>query len=191
MTTTVQEAGPRDRLLETADRLFYDEGIHTVGIDRILEEAGVAKASLYKFFGNKDGLVKAYLDQRQERVKERIARHLALAGDDPRERLLSVFDSQAEVISRPNFRGCAFNTATAEVPRGDELESIAQVFRHYIRGTFETLAREAGAPDPAELARELHFIYDGAEQAARMDADSSAASAARRAAAVIIAHALA
>ena len=162
MTTTVQEAGPRERLLATADRLFYEEGIHTVGIDRILDEAGVAKASLYKFFGNKDGLVTAYLDQRQARVQERIARYLALAGDDATARLLSVFDSQAEVISRPNFRGCAFNAATAEVARGHDLESKAKVFRTYVRETLETRAREAGAADTAELARELHFIYDGA-----------------------------
>ena len=186
MSVTLQEAGPRERLLDTADRLFYAEGIHTVGIDRILEESGVAKASLYKYFGNKDGLVRAYLGQRQDRVRERIARYHEAAGDNPRERILAVFDSQAEVISQPNFRGCAFATATAEVARGDELESLAQEYRAYIREMLRTLAEEAGAPNPADLARELHFIYDGAEQAARMDGDSSAATVARRMATVII-----
>lgn len=186
MTVTAQETGPRERLLETADRLFYAEGIHTVGIDRIIDESGVAKASLYKYFGNKDGLVKAYLNRRQERVRERIARHLIAAGGDPRERLLAVFDSQAEVISQPNFHGCAFATATAEVASGDDLEEIAQEYRAYIRETLRTLAEEAGASNAADLARELHFIYDGAEQAARMDRDLAAATVARRMAGVII-----
>src|SRR2546421_12006254 len=97
----------RDRLLAAADELFYNEGINNVGIDRVIEHAGVAKASLYSNFGSKDELVRAYLQRMHERriarVLERIARHRS-----PRERLLAVFDGVAETFSHPDYRGCAF-----------------------------------------------------------------------------------
>src|SRR6201997_5640034 len=97
-------AGPsaRERLLEAANELFYDEGIHTVGIDRVIERAGVAKASLYSTFGSKDELVRAYLRgraaTRQKRVSERIART-----EDPRQRILAVFDLLGELAAAPSF----------------------------------------------------------------------------------------
>src|SRR3954469_8548888 len=97
----------RERLLAAADELFYAEGVHTVGIDRIIERAGVAKASLYSSFGSKEELVRAYLENRHE-----IRRNRLLAGlerfDNPRDRLLGVFDVLAELTATPGFRGCAF-----------------------------------------------------------------------------------
>lgn len=191
MSVRADERSPRERLLETADRLFYAEGIHTVGIDRILEEAGVAKASLYKCFGSKDGLVKAYLEGRHERQKARIARALERAGDDPRARLLAVFDAQAELFATPGFRGCAFAAATAEVPVGDELEHVAGGYRGYVRQILRELAAEAGVRDADRLACQLHLIYDGAQQAARMDRAPSVALLARETAAVVVDAALA
>src|SRR4051795_873751 len=103
----------RDRLLAAADELFYAEGVHTVGIDRGIERAGVAKASLYSTFGNKEGLVKAYLEGRHERRRARLLEGLAQY-EDPRDRLLGVFDVIADAIDRPTFRGCAFYNASAE-----------------------------------------------------------------------------
>jgi AcrR family transcriptional regulator len=79
----------RDRLLAAADELFYEEGVHVVGIDRIVERAGVAKASLYSTFGSKDELVRAYLENHFRRRQNRVARVLA-AYDTPRARLLGV-----------------------------------------------------------------------------------------------------
>src|ERR1700709_2162113 len=98
----------RDRLLAASDELFYAEGIHTVGIDRGLDKAGVAKGSLYyNFAGGKDELVETYLANRhglwQAKVESRIAAHT-----DPRERVLSVFDALGDLFSSPDFRGCAF-----------------------------------------------------------------------------------
>src|SRR5205807_4309408 len=80
----------RNRLLAAADELFYAEGVHVVGVDRIVERAGVTKASLYNTFGSKEELVRAYLEQHMRRRQERIARILA-ANDTPRERILGVF----------------------------------------------------------------------------------------------------
>src|ERR1700753_414152 len=105
----------RERLLAAASELFYAEGVHTVGIDRVIERAGVAKASLYNTFGSKDELVRAYLQGRHATQAARIARFLD-QHTDPRLRLLSVFDAQGELFAQRTFRGCAFNAATAEPP---------------------------------------------------------------------------
>src|SRR3954467_10559119 len=94
--TSARRPSARVRLLAAADELFYEEGIHTVGIDRIIERAGVAKASLYSSFGSKEELVRAYLAGRHESRKERITAALARY-DDPRRRLLGVFDVVAEI----------------------------------------------------------------------------------------------
>src|ERR1700742_835024 len=103
---------PRERLLSAADELFYDEGVHSVGIDRVIERAGVAKASLYSAFGSKDELVRAYLELREagrrQRISERIAKHEA-----PRDRILAVFDLLGEQAALPGYRGCAFINASA------------------------------------------------------------------------------
>src|SRR5580698_11114603 len=97
----------RERLLAAANELFYREGVHTVGIDRVIERAGVAKASLYNTFGSKDELVRAYLDGRHAEMAGRITRALGRY-DTPRDRLLGVFEAQGEVFAQPGFRGCAF-----------------------------------------------------------------------------------
>src|ERR1700760_123961 len=92
----------RERLLAAANELFYDEGIQTVGIDRIIEKAGVAKASLYNTFGSKDELIRAYLDSRGESRRAAIEAEMAKA-DTPRGRLLAVFDALEKLFRRPGF----------------------------------------------------------------------------------------
>ena len=172
-------AGPsaRERLLEAANELFYDEGVHTVGIDRVIERAGVAKASLYNPFGSKDELVRAYLEGRHARVADRITRYLERYSD-PRDRLLGVFEAQGELFAEQGFRGCAFVSASAESP-GEAVSRAADDYRGWVRGLLTGLARAAGAPDPERLGRQLHMIYDGASLSARMDRDPSSAAAAR------------
>jgi AcrR family transcriptional regulator len=179
-------AGPsaRERLLEAANELFYDEGVHTVGIDRVIERAGVAKASLYNSFGSKDELVRAYLEKRHERVASRITRYLERYSD-PRERLLGVFEAQGELFVEQGFRGCAFVSASAESP-GEAVSRVSDDYRGWVRGLFTTLAREARVPEPEKLARQLHLIYDGASLSARMDRDPSASTAARAAAEALL-----
>ena len=179
-------AGPsaRERLLEAANELFYDEGVHTVGIDRVIERAGVAKASLYNAFGSKDELVRAYLEGRHARTTARITRYLERYSD-PRDRLLGVFEAQGEVFAEPGFRGCAFVSASAESP-GEGVSRAADDYRGWVRGLLTGLAREAGAPDPERLGRQLHMIYDGASLSARMDHDPSASVTARAAAEALL-----
>jgi len=180
----------RERLLAAATELFYAEGIHTVGIDRIIERAGVAKASLYNTFGSKDELVRVYLQERHAvtavRLTAAIARH-----ETPRERLLAVFDYQGERIADPTFRGCAFVNASAETPPGSPIEAASDEYRGWFRSTVVELTRQAGVADPDALAEQLILLYDGAHTAARMDRNRAASTAARAAGEALLDAALA
>jgi AcrR family transcriptional regulator len=179
----------RERLLAAANELFYDEGVHTVGIDRVIEHAGVAKASLYNTFGSKEELIRAYLETRHASIAERITQALGRYGN-PRDRLLGVFEAQGELFTEPGYHGCAFVSASAESHPGDRIEQAADAYRGWVRALFTDLAGQAGAPDPQALARQLHLLYDGSGLSARMDHDPSAAVAARAAAATLVDAAL-
>jgi AcrR family transcriptional regulator len=175
----------RERLLAAANDLFYAQGVQTVGIDRVIEHAGVAKASLYNTFGSKENLVRAYLESRHEATVDRLRSSIE-CHRDPRQRLLAVFDAQADIFAEPSFRGCAFITASAEAPDGGLIQHAADDYRAEIRSLLTELAREAGAGDPVALGRQLHLLYDGGGMAARMDRDEHAAAAAKAAAAVLL-----
>jgi AcrR family transcriptional regulator len=180
----------RERLLAAANELFYNEGVHTVGIDRVIEQAGVAKASLYNTFGSKDELVRAYLQTRHASVTQLIMRAVDRY-DTPRERLLAVFEGQGELFAQPGYHGCAFARASAESHPGDPAEQAAEGYRGWVRALLTELAGQAGAPEPAVLARQLHLLFDGSGQSARMDHDPAAAAVARTAAATLLDAALA
>jgi AcrR family transcriptional regulator len=182
-------ASARQRLLDAASQLFYEEGVHTVGVDRVVERAGVAKATLYALFGNKEGLVRAYLMARDEGIRGRMTRRLARYTTS-RERLLGVFDVQGLMFSEPGFRGCAFARANAEAPEGTSAEEVSEAHRAWLRSLFVDLARDAGARDPEELGRQLMLLYDGAALSAWMDHNPSAAHAARTVATALVDAAL-
>jgi len=179
----------RERLLAAADELFYEEGVNLVGIDRIIERAGVAKASLYDCFGSKEELIRSYLQQRHEarqvRLRERLARYAS-----PREKILAVFDAMAEAAAKPDFRGCAFARASAEARPGSSVKAACDESRAWNLALFADLARQAGAADPDRVAQQLRLLYDGASVSAHVDASSSAALAARAMAELLLDAAL-
>jgi AcrR family transcriptional regulator len=167
----------RERLLAAADELFYAEGVHVVGVERIVERAGVAKASLYSIFGSKDELVRAYLERHFRGRQARIASILATY-NTPRERLLGVFTEVDELLAGSQFRGCRFISAAAEARPGDASEVVAEDYRAWLRSLFTDLAEAAGAGDAKQLGRQLALLYDGAAVAARMDRDRGGAASA-------------
>ena len=179
MSTTNLEGSVRDRLLAAANELFYQEGIHSVGIERVLERAGVAKASLYSTFGSKDELVRAYLQARLERRQARINARIAPL-ESPREKILAIFDLIAELAAEPNFRGCAFVRACSEGPAGDsKVAHLCADTRGWTRGLYTDLARQAGVSDPDQVGRRLMLLYDGAMVGAAMEGGAGAAKLAR------------
>jgi AcrR family transcriptional regulator len=175
----------RERLLDAADELFYEEGVRTVGIDKVIERAGVAKASLYSTFGSKDELVRAYLTRRREARQERLTAIVA-AHPEPRAKILAIYDSLAESSRRPGFKGCAFINASAEAPAGSAAEQVTDELRGWVRALFRDLATQAGAADPEQLANQLFVLYDGAIVGARLDHAPIGMPAARAAAAALI-----
>jgi AcrR family transcriptional regulator len=183
-TAAVGRTSARERLLASADELFYEHGINRVGIDRIIEHAGVAKASLYDCFGSKEELIRAYLkrrgDKRQALLSEAIARQKT-----PRDKILSMFDALGQIVSRPNYRGCVFQRTSAEAIDGS-LKSTYDELRSWVRSQFTELAREAQAADPERLGRQLVLLYDGAAATAHLDGDKNAPQAAREIAAKML-----
>jgi AcrR family transcriptional regulator len=176
----------RDRLLAAANELFYEEGIHTVGIDRVIERAGVAKASLYSTFGSKDELIRAYLAARHQARQQRLTQKLARY-HNPREQLLGIFDVLGEVMVEAGFRGCAFLRASAELRASSgAVRSVCDDAREWTRSLFADLARAAGAARPDRLAQQLVLLYDGALVAALMDRDATAAASARAVAVTLL-----
>ncbi|GAA1620748.1 TetR/AcrR family transcriptional regulator [Nonomuraea maheshkhaliensis] len=182
---TAAKASARERLLEAADELFYSEGIQTVGIDRVIEHAGVAKASLYNTFKSKEGLVCAYLEHRFARRRDRVARAMTRFRT-PREQVLGVFDALGETFTDPQYNGCAFARATSEAPEDSAIRKVAEDYRVWIRDLFAGLLAASGCADPDTLARQFLLLYDGAAQSANLDHDPSAATTARAAASVLL-----
>jgi AcrR family transcriptional regulator len=182
---TTERRSARERLLAAADDLFYAEGVHVVGVDRIVERAGVTKATLYNTFGSKDELVRAYLENHFRRRQNRIAQILA-EHTTPRARLLAVFNEVEGLLAGSAFRGCRFISAAAESGPGDPGEVVAEKYRAWLWSLFTDLAKAVGVKNSREVGRQLFLLYDGAAVAARMDEDRGAAAKAVRTAVIAV-----
>jgi AcrR family transcriptional regulator len=171
--------------MATACRLFYEEGIQAVGIQRIIDEAGIAKASLYAHFASKDELVAAYLEEKGVSARASLVAHLDNPRLGPKAKLLKLFDVMAETAADPAFRGCPFQNATAEVADPSHpIRVAACAQRQWLRDVFAGLCREitgsAAAGD--RLTGVLMVLYNGAAATTLMDGDPNAARHARWAA---------
>jgi len=160
-TKTAKRPSARERLLAASNELFYRDGVHSTGIDAVIERAGVAKGSLYYIFGGKDELVAAYLRGRHEAWRQRVEAVQADI-DDPDLKILAIFDVIADYVSQPEFRGCPFNNAAAEAPAGQSQELAIKEYRDWLRQSFRQLAGDTGAADSEALADALIVLYDGA-----------------------------
>lgn len=160
--TRGQVSEARSRLLGTATRLFYLEGLHSVGIDRIVAEAKVTRATLYRHFPSKDELVVAYLRGADQAIRDR-AEKAAGSGRPPADALRAIARSIAEDIESPGFRGCAFLNAAAEYPDPEHPVHKA-VLAHrewFLRTVTDLLARTGRSPaEPA--GRHFVMLRDGA-----------------------------
>lgn len=185
MTQIAPRPTARERLLASAAELFYAEGVHTVGIDRVIEHAGVAKASLYKSFGSKDELVRAYLERRHAVIEDHTTAVLE-RWDDPVEKILGVFTAQGERAVVGDYRGCAFVSATAESAPDSGAQHATEAYRTWLHGLFRDLVTRAGFADVEILVPQLVMIYDGAALSVRLDANRDAAATARRTASLVL-----
>lgn len=150
------------RILATADGLFYSEGVHTVGVDRIISEAKVTKATFYKYFRSKDTLIVAYLQGRDKRARDFVA-GVDARFDTPEQRLRGIVTEIAEEIMRPGFHGCPFINAAAQFadPRHPVREAVI-AHREWYAATIEDLFRGMGHPHPGDAADDYFLARDGA-----------------------------
>jgi AcrR family transcriptional regulator len=158
----------RERLLDTADHLFYREGVRAVGIDRVLAEAGAAKASLYSHFGCKDELIAAHVERRAAGARVQIDAYLSSVS--PKERALRFFDWVVDWVSSPDFRGCPLQHVVAEI--GDTKHParvVAATQRDWLRARLLEWTKATGTNNPLATAGALIVLFDGAIAASEQD----------------------
>jgi AcrR family transcriptional regulator len=168
--------GARERILDTAYELFSRRGIHDVGIDELIERAGVAKATLYKHFPSKDELVLAFLEQREQIwTYGWVEAEARRRGTTPEAQLLAIFDLFDEWFHQDDFEGCSFINVLLEF--GDLDHPVGRASADYlenIRSVVRTLALEAGLRDPDAFALSWHILMKGSiVQAAEGDRDAA------------------
>ena len=176
----------RRRLLDTARELFYAEGIHAVGVDRIAAVSGVAKSTLYEHFRTKEQLVAEYLAEWSLRWRAVLEQELATLDLGPVERALAVFDLLGDAVADPTFRGCPFINAAAEYPAEPVVEAPVDDHRRWVADLFTALAAEARVPEPDIVGDALAQLHDGATVSAHLDGRLDAPARARRAATLIL-----
>src|SRR4051794_1080759 len=159
----------RERILQTADRLFYDEGIHAVGIQRVIAEASVTRVTLYRHFPSKDDLIAAYLARRAAYDHEQVNGVIAAYADDPRGALTEL----AEVLTRDDFgavrRGCPFINASAEFTGTHPSRVHAREIRTWVTGRIEELLRRIDHRTPRATAQQLMMVRTGAVVSGALD----------------------
>jgi AcrR family transcriptional regulator len=157
----------RRRLLDTATRLFYAEGIRAVGIDRIIAEAGVAKATFYNHFPSKDDLVLAYLEEQDEIGRKAVA---ALPKQPPRKMIAAILNRISEAAVAGDYRGCPFLNAAAEyTDPASPVRRAIDARRAWYDGVLRQLLSEDGDPAPSVTASLLVALSDGLLEIAYLD----------------------
>ena len=178
------------RLLEVADELFYAEGINMVGIDRIIAEAGVTKATFYKQYGSKDTLILEYIVGRDRQIRESLT-ELERTAPDPAATLRTLVDTIISDTSRLDFRGCPFINAAAEFPNpAHPVRRAIVAHRDWFTSFLESLLERVGHPTPGAAADELYLLRDGAMAGGYAGDPIAATSALTRAAERVLREAL-
>jgi AcrR family transcriptional regulator len=166
--TNVAESHPdsaevRDRILRTASSLFYQRGVRAVGVDLVVEEAGVAKTSLYRHFHTKDDLIAAFLHREDEDFWNCWNRVTELHKTDPLAELEAHLDWIGERVGRPNYRGCPQLNVAAEFPDSDHpARRVASAHKQELRRRLKRIAERLRVKHPDELAGQLSLLINGA-----------------------------
>ena len=160
----------RDRILRAAGRLFYDEGIHAVGVERVITAAAVTRVTFYRHFPSKDALIDAYLRERGDRMRERIAAVHGAADADPRDTLDAIAHTLVDDRSGSGFRGCEFVNAAAEyADTAHPARTVTVLQRGWLMEVTSEALAQLGHPRPRRLARQLLMLRTGASVASDLD----------------------
>lgn len=182
----------KEKILQAASELFYNQGIRATGVDAIAKAANTTKMSLYKYFPSKSDLVLAFLRRRDEDFSIWFAGQVEARANDPKDKLLAIFDIIDEWLAIPEFRGCAFINASAEFPQEENpVHKVSTEFYDRFRSYIANLAIQSGAKSPENLALQLSLLVEGAIVSEQMKRHSSAAIQAKQAAIILIESGLA
>jgi len=173
-------------VLDVAFVLFYADGIRTVGIDLVIERAGVAKASFYRHFPSKAALIVAYLDRRRDAFLAWLSEEVATRASGPREQLLAIFDALGELSMDSDYRGCAFNNALAEAGADPLVLERVTAYKYALRAYLTGLAKAAECSAPGDIADAWMVLVDGTMVGGRVCRNPRPAQQARRAAALLL-----
>ncbi len=181
---------PKDKVFQTAARLFYEHGYRAVGVDTIAAESGIGKMTLYRHYPSKDDLIVAYLKDSDEifwNNFEQATRDVPT----PREKLLAFFQGLQDYVTTPVCYGCPFLNVATEYPETDYPgHQVALEHKQSVRARFRQLSKEAGANKPEVLADQLFLLMDGAYMASRMFGTKNPAMHVAEAARILIDSAL-
>lgn len=183
-------ASTRQRLLESALKRFYRDGFRNVGIDQILADVGISKTAFYKHFESKEDLMLAVLEMKNVWLQD-LLRNTVLQRNDPNpvERLRGLFDVVQQFVDSDDFHGCLFVNVAMEFPLQHEpAHRAAAAHKRAIEALVGELAAQAGAAEPAALAKELCLVMEGAYVTKHVTGDSGAAAVGRRIADDLIAR---
>lgn len=181
-------AAARARLLAAAADLFCRQGINATGVDAVVEAAGTAKATLYKIFGSKEGLVEAVLEMEGEAWRRWFLSRLDSAPGKARDKLIAIFDILGEWFTQDRFFGCPFINAVGEFDKNDQrYKDIAIAHKSVVMRRIADLAAEAGYIDAESVAHKLGLLIDGAVVTALITGDESVAKLGREAAENVLA----
>lgn len=187
MERPVRRAEIRDHLLDTAIRLFNRHGYHATGVDRLMDETGIAKTTLYRHFGSKEDLIVAALAKVDEQARDEMRAFVEAASDDPRERILATFDQLAIWLADCEFKGCPFVAAAGEFGQpSDPVFQQARLHKRLYLAYFEELVRAAGLAEPKRTAQQLIMLHEGAVAFAQVLGSQGVAETAKAAAARLI-----
>lgn len=153
----------RDKILNTADELFYRDGIRAIGVDTIVEKSGVAKTSLYRWFPTKDDLIAAFLQRRDTLFWQQWDKIADKHKEDPTAELLAQLRWISQYVASPEYRGCPFQIAATEFPDlGHSSRAICIGNKQELRRRLLDLARKIGVDEPGVIADQLLLLIDGA-----------------------------
>jgi len=184
----MRDSAVKDRILDTASRLFYDQGYHITGINQIIEEADIARASLYNHFPSKTDLLLAYLDRTHADWFIELDRYL-LSFTTPREKLLALFDYRIQRQRKLKYKGCHFNKITAETSDDEQVHLRVRAHKERFRQYIRDLVAEAGHRGLLEggvLADTLFLLLEGGIAVGAMFRSSEDAEKARRIAELLL-----
>lgn len=177
---------PKDKVFQTAARLFYQHGYRAIGVDTIAAESGIGKMTLYRHYPSKDDLIVAYLKDSNELFWKNFEQ-ITKDASTPREKLLAFFQSLQDYVKTPVCYGCPFLNIATEYPETDYPgHQVALEHKQSVRARFRQLAKEAGAPKPEALADQLFLLMDGAYMASRMFGAKNPATQVAEAARILI-----